>query len=240
MRPKNRQLLVDRVTSAAQATLAAQGYVAPLDVLLGVGWLDVNSMKRWRQGQVGSLETVVQSNLPRISEAMKLFRAWAGEVGLLPSETAYVAQTPQRQTLRFSESGDATIERLFRTHWVSPELSEPKRQRLKEKANRAPDLVVIQPLNKEWVCNRCGGGGSLLIMEPSGPACLPCLGLDDLEYLPAGDASLTRRAKAKSPRFAVVVRFSRARGRYERQGLLVEKQALADAASGTGKRQAES
>ena len=40
---------------------------------------------------------------------------------------------------------------------------------------------------------------------------------------------VTRRAKAKSAKYAVVVRFSKSRGRYERQGLLVEPQALADA-----------
>lgn len=57
-------------------------------------------------------------------------------------------------------------------------------------------------------------------------------GLDDLEFLPAGDAQLTRRAKAKSARFAVVVRFARSRDRYERRGLLVEGRALADAADG--------
>ncbi|HLH91794.1 MAG TPA: hypothetical protein VKX28_25480 [Xanthobacteraceae bacterium] len=44
--------------------------------------------------------------------------------------------------------------------------------------------------------------------------------------LERGNALLTRRARAKSPRHAVVVRFSKTRGRYERQGLLVEPQAL--------------
>jgi hypothetical protein len=67
------------------------------------------------------------------------------------------------------------------------------------------------------------------MMETPGPVCLRCVGLDDLEFLPAGDALLTRRAKARSTRFAVVVRFSRTRRRYERQGLLVEPQALVDA-----------
>jgi hypothetical protein len=89
--------------------------------------------------------------------------------------------------------------------------------------------VVIQLLNSEWTCHRCGGTGNLLMMETPGPACLRCTGLDDLEYLPAGDTLLTRRARAKSTRYAVVVRFSRTRRRYERQGLLVEPQALADA-----------
>jgi len=39
---------------------------------------------------------------------------------------------------------------------------------------------------------------------------------------------LTRRAKAKSVRHAVVVRFSKSRGRHERQGLLLEPQALTE------------
>jgi hypothetical protein len=83
--------------------------------------------------------------------------------------------------------------------------------------------VVVQPLNADWICHRCGGTGDLLMMETPGSACLRCVGLDDLEYLPAGDALLTRT------RYAVVVCFSRTRRRYERQGLLVEPQALADA-----------
>jgi hypothetical protein len=84
---------------------------------------------------------------------------------LFMSLTAYVARTPQRQELRFSVSGDPTIERLYRTHWVSPELSERKRQRLAEKVNRPPDLVVIQPRNTDWKCHRCGRTGDLLVME---------------------------------------------------------------------------
>jgi hypothetical protein len=67
------------------------------------------------------------------------------------------------------------------------------------------------------------------MMEKPGPACLRCIGLDDLEFLPSGNALLTRRAKAKSARHAVVVKFSRTRRRYERQGLLVEANALREA-----------
>jgi hypothetical protein len=228
MHPKNRNALAERVVKAAEAALAAQGYVSPIDVLVGIGWLDVPSVERWRRGQVDFIERVVRSNLSRISEAMKLFRSWATARGLSPSETHYVARTPRRQALRFSRSGDPRIEALYRTHWVSQELSEKKRQRLAEKASRAPDLVVVQPLNREWTCHRCGGTGNVLMMEDPGPACLNCVGLDDLEFLPAGDTLLSRRVKAKSTRCAVVVRFSRSRRRYERQGLLVEPLVLAD------------
>lgn len=226
MNPKNRKKLADRIVTAAETTLAAQYYVSPVDMLVGIGWLDPGTVNRWRRGQIECLEAVIQTDLARTSEAMRLFRAWATAKELLASETDYMARTPQRQRLRFSRSGNPTIERLYRTHWVSPELSERKRERLAEKARRAPELVVIEPLSHEWTCHRCGGTGGLLVMENPGPACLRCVGLDDLEFLPTGDALLTRRAKAKSARSAIVVRFIRSRRRYERQGLLVEPQAV--------------
>ena len=229
MQPDNRKKLNDRVMKAAEAALAARKYVSALDVLVGIGWLDRGAIKRWQQGRIDYLESVVQTNLPRISEAMELFRSWAAAQGLTPSETHYVARSPSRQTLRFSGSGNPTIEKLYRTHWVSGELSTKDREHLAERAGRAPELVVIQPLNDTWNCHRCGGTGGLLIMENPGPACLRCTGLADLEFLSAGNALLTRRAKAKSSRHAVVVRFSRNRRRYERQGLLVEPRALAEA-----------
>jgi hypothetical protein len=220
--------LADRVVSAAEAALAARGYVSALDVLAGVGWLDLGAVERWRRGQIDCIEGAVQTRLPRILEALTLFQSWADERGLSPSQAHYVARTPQRQTLRFSRSGDPAIEARYRTHWVSQKLPEKKRERLIEEASRAPELVVVQPLKSEWACHRCGGSGDFLMMEDSGPVCLRCMGLDDLEFLPAGDALLSRRVKAKSTRFAIVVRFSRSRRRYERQGLLVEPQVLSD------------
>jgi hypothetical protein len=88
--------------------------------------------------------------------------------------------------------------------------------------------VVISPV-KDWTCSSCGGTGELLIMDDSGPLCLHCAELDHLVFLPSGDAALTRRARRGSGLSAVVVRFSRSRGRYERQGVLVEEAALEQA-----------
>jgi hypothetical protein len=183
MSPENRRRLADRVAKAAESSLAAQNYVSPVDVLVGIGWFDPGAVKRWRQGQVDYLARVVQTNLSRISEAMKLFRSWATAKGLIPSETSYVARTPSRQTQRF-KSGTPTIERLYRTQFLSGDLSQRNQERLVEKASRAPELVVIRPLNAAWTCHR----RDLLMMENPGPACLRCVGLDDLEFLSAGDA----------------------------------------------------
>jgi hypothetical protein len=227
MNKANRPKLDERVRRAAEAALAEQKYVSPLDVIVRIGWLPYSTEKSWRQGRIEHLEGVLQTS--RAVEAVRLLGAWATDRGLIPRETDYVGQGLDRRRLRFSASGDPELEREYRTHWISPDLSDARRERLVAKASRAPELVVVDPRNEAWTCHRCGRVGGLLIMENPGPACLGCVGLGDLEFLPPGDPRLTRRAKAKSTRFAVVVRFSRARKRYERQGVLVEPSALAEA-----------
>lgn len=225
MAPDQRARLEQRVARAAEAALTDHGYVSALDVLAGLGWLPRNRVDEWRQGRVESLESVIEAGLGKISTAMEIFRGWARRQGLHPSETAYVTRARDRRPLRFSLSGDAAIEQAYRTHWVSRDLSEGKRERLAERTSRPPDLVVIAPLSV-WTCQHCGGTGDLLIMERPGPLCLRCADMDHLVFLPAGESALTRRAKKASGLSAVVVRFSRARKRYERQGILVEEPAL--------------
>jgi hypothetical protein len=214
-----------RVSDAAEAALAARGFITAIDVLTGLGWLPPSSERAWRQGRLPYLECAMTANPAKISTAMRHVRRWAEGRGLRASETAYVARTRDRRALRFSKSGQPSIELAYRTHWVSPELSERKRQRLAERQSRPPDLVVVSPV-REWTCSACGGTGDLLIMDGPGPLCLTCAELDHLVYLAAGDAALTRRSRAASRLSAVVVRFSRTRMRYERQGILVEEAAL--------------
>jgi hypothetical protein len=90
---------------------------------------------------------------------------------------------------------------------------------------RPADLIVISPLNK-WACASCGRSGDLLFLEDDAPLCLDCADLAHLAFLPSGDAALSRRAKKLSGLAAVVVRWSRSRKRYERQGILAEPEAI--------------
>jgi hypothetical protein len=87
------------------------------------------------------------------------------------------------------------------------------------------DLVAIEPL-RDFTCVSCGDTGWLLVMDDAGPHCTRCADLDHLVFVPAGDAALSRRARRASTLSAIVVKFSRSRKRYERQGILVEPQAL--------------
>ncbi len=111
---------------------------------------------------------------------------------------------------------------------MSLELPEKKQQKVIEKAGAPKEIVVFSTL-RDSKCSECREDlpkGSFLTMENGGPLCLECADLDHLVYLERGDAALTRRSGKYSALRAVVVRFSRSRGRYERQGLLVEPAAL--------------
>ncbi len=232
MNPKNQKRLEDRVVEAAGAALSDKGYVSPLDVFMRMGLLAPSHVESWRKGRLPYLEAAIQGNLSKISETMALFRKWARQRNLKPSETAYLARTTgPRRDLQFSKSGDPDIELLYRTHYFSPDLPERKQEKLREKLSKAPELVVFD-IVKDSKCAECERElykGNFLIMEAQRPLCLECADLGYLVYLPRGDATLTRRARKYSKLSAVVVRFSRARGRYERQGALVEEEALSKA-----------
>ena len=92
------------------------------------------------------------------------------------------------------------------------------------------EAIKVFISHRDSTCGECGeelGRQAWITLEENkGALCLACADLDDLVFLPTGDAALTRRARKHSVLSAVVLKFSRARGRYERQGLIVEENAL--------------
>jgi hypothetical protein len=82
-------------------------------------------------------------------------------------------------------------------------------------------------------CDECGQdlgrGAWITLAGEKGALCLSCADMDHLVFLPSGDAALTRRARKYATMAVVVLKWARARKRYERQGLLVESQALEQA-----------
>ena len=86
---------------------------------------------------------------------------------------------------------------------------------------------------RESRCGECGEDlgrhAWITLAGERGALCLACADLEHLAFLPSGDAALSRRARKNSVLSAVVLKWSRARKRYERQGLLVEEAALRSA-----------
>jgi hypothetical protein len=93
-----------------------------------------------------------------------------------------------------------------------------------------PEELKVFISTRESTCGECGENlGSkawITLVGEKGASCLACADLDHLVFLPSGDAALTRRSKKYSTLSAVVLKWSRARKRYERQGLLVDEQSL--------------
>lgn len=96
--------------------------------------------------------------------------------------------------------------------------------------DRPSDDLRVFISTRDSRCNECaedlGRRALIFLAGARGALCLTCADLDRLWVLPPGDAALTRRARRYSTLAAVVLKWSRARKRYERQGLLVEEQAL--------------
>src|SRR5882724_9668806 len=228
-----KQDLGQRVVAAAERALNYRKNVSAIDVLMGIGLLQRWHLEQWRRGQVPYLEQTIQCNPNKLHDSLRLFRLWAESRGLKPGETEYATQGHGgvRRPLQFTATGAPDDERPYRTQWLSPELSEKKQQRLVEKAGAPKEIVVFSTL-RHAKCSECEeelGKGSFLTIENGAPLCLECADLGHLVYLPRGDAALTRRSGKYSALRAVVVEFSRTRGRYERQGLLVESAALEQA-----------
>ena len=97
-----------------------------------------------------------------------------------------------------------------------------------QRAGNAELKVFIS--NRASTCGECGehlgAKAWITLAGEKGALCLACADLDHLLFLPSGDVALTRRARKHSTLSAVVLQWSRARKRYERQGLLVEAQGL--------------
>jgi len=94
---------------------------------------------------------------------------------------------------------------------------------------KSTDLRVFIS-SRDAISDECGenlGRKAWITLDKERRAlCLGCSDLDHLLFLPAGDAALTRRSRKYSTLSPVVLKWSRARKRYERQGVLIEEKAL--------------
>ena len=90
--------------------------------------------------------------------------------------------------------------------------------------------ITVFSVARETICSECrddlGRHAWITLSADKQVRCCECSGLGYLVFLPSGNAALTRRAQKYSVLTAVLLKWSRARNRYERQGLLVEEPAL--------------
>ena len=227
--------LQQRVIQAAESELKRTGSVGPLELFRNLLFLQPVHFEAWRKGneQFQAIEPWIQVGPEKFQKCLQHFDAWIKQQGLRPIEASYTRRGLHGiEQLKVTADGDPAKEQFYRTHYAPADLGRAKKVRLTEKLKKAPDLVVFEKVSDDGNCTECGlelMKGAMLVMEKGQPLCLGCADLDELVFLPAGNTAMSRRARKHSSLSAVVVRFNRARKRYERQGLLVTQAGLARA-----------
>lgn len=119
----NNEKLRETVRTEMDTQCKLRGYVAPVDVLMGIGILSKKDYESWRFGQVRYLEAVCGCNLSKLSLVLREIRAYARMKGLKPSLASYVRWGKKscgsgKEKLQFSKSGKPELEGWYATHFV--------------------------------------------------------------------------------------------------------------------------
>jgi hypothetical protein len=119
---RNRQDLERALSTITSELLNEKGYICFVDVFMRLGYLSKSDYEHWRFQRVSPLERVLNVNLSRIHFIMKTVRRNSLNGHLKPSLTVYKSWGKHKKTLlRFSTSGDPTIETAYATHFVRPQ-----------------------------------------------------------------------------------------------------------------------
>ena len=222
----------ERVRTAAERVLAKEKSIGPLELMVGLGFLHFTHMNQWKGGSphYQDIQSQIQCGEKKLKTVYAEFFAWVSEKKLESFKAEYLcASRDGSQQLQVSADGDPEKEDFFRTHFRSADLTAKQKERIEKKQNKAPDLVVFQLTGESSKCEECSielERGEMFLLEKKLPLCLTCADLDHLQFLPSGNATLTRRARKHSPLSAIVTRFDRRRKRYQRQGILVTTAAI--------------
>ena len=106
---------------AVLAILATGKVVAPVDVMVRIGWLFQTDLEDWRRGRVPYLERVTRCNLTKLGRFLRILGFYCHDLNLSGSQTVYMRHGKgPRTSLRFTKTGEARIEAAYSRHFVWP------------------------------------------------------------------------------------------------------------------------
>lgn len=115
----NNKELLKKVLSVTGPLLKEKGYISFVDVFIKLGYLDPMDYEDWRRKRIPYLEKVIKVNLKKINFVMKAIRKNSMNDKLKQSLTAYKSWGKGKKvSLRFSKSGEESIEKLYATHFI--------------------------------------------------------------------------------------------------------------------------
>lgn len=224
-----------KVISCCETVLKREGSVGLIDLCQQLGFLHFTQIDDWKHGKPHAtpLHLKLKVGAEKLSKVMSTLEGWALENNMSPLQVPYERLGRHgAEPLPILLTNDPAHDAIWRRHWVPSGLSVHKAEKLAQKLTKPQELVVFaQTVNKQF-CQECSAElclGDLFAQEHDQPLCLNCADLNHLEFLPAGNATLTRRARKFSPLVAEVLRLNPRRKRYDRVGLLVAAAALEQA-----------
>lgn len=219
-----------RVPRAAADALEINGYVSPIELLLQMHLLQSAHLRQWEKGVFKCLYPSIQGGSQKRADIYRIFTIWVRNNDLVQFEaTLRTSGRDQSHELQITVDANPETERFFRTYYAPADITKRKLESLKKKLNKPPDLVVFIMQRESATCHECGtklSRGNLIFQEQNDSLCLHCADLDHLEFLPSGNAAMSRRSKKYSPLSAIVIQFNRKARRYQRCGILVSASAI--------------
>ncbi len=142
----NRKDLHKKAMLVTGPLLKEKGYISFVDVFMKLGYLDPKDYENWRRKRVPYLEKAIKVNLGKINLVMKAIRQNSLNGKLKPSWTSYKSWGKGRKIdLRFSETGEENIEKLYATHFVKAKKKERVTSVCSDSAVKAHVIKQTEP-----------------------------------------------------------------------------------------------
>lgn len=219
-----------RIVAACEAVLNREGSVGLVELCQQMQFLHFTHVETWKRGRTAALSSGIQVGPKKLLLVIETLETWATQKGLKNVQVPYTRQGLHgSEPLKIYASDDEQAEALWHQRWIPSDLSAKKAEKLEQKLKKVEDLVVFSQAHDEQTCTECQAvtcRGELFFLDVDRPICLSCADMDHLEFLPSGDATLTRRARKFSSLTAQVLQFNRRRKHYERIGLLVTPESI--------------
>jgi hypothetical protein len=123
--------LYPRVVGAIACILKRSDVISPVEILLEMGNLDPKAHEAWNLGQVPYLERVFQGSLSKANRILRIIGFHAHDLNMVPSQYTY-RQKGKNIALRFSKSGNSSLEEAYSRHFEWNQ-SQEKKQMLIDK-----------------------------------------------------------------------------------------------------------
>jgi hypothetical protein len=127
-----------RVVCAVARILARSDVVAPVEVLIEMGYLSKKNFESWRAGHVPHLELVFEGSLSKANRILRIIGFHVHDLNMVPSHATYRATSGKHAVLRFSKSGAKALEDAYTRHYKWNQSPEKKRKAI-ENAGPAVD-----------------------------------------------------------------------------------------------------